>query len=128
MNMKIAPFGRVSDFFGIEFIKPVLFNHIGDDIMPQTLQRKSHIGVFLHLPIQFSDILVNFFHCFFAYFARLSNSSPLLAVNDVGLGRVHQTLQYEHFFNNILHLLHGRYFVFFEPTIQNFHHSVGNLF
>ena len=53
--------------------------------MVQPLQRKRHIGVFLHFPIQFFQILVNPFHRFIADHGRFADAPALFAVKDVGL-------------------------------------------
>ena len=123
MNMKIFVVGCFSDLFGINFVQPIFFGNFFDGVLIKPLQRKSHIGVLLNLPIKLPQIPVNHFARFIHHFHGFPDSSSLLSVKNIGFGCFNQPVKNQNFFNNILHLLNVRNFFVFEPSFQNLSHS-----
>ncbi len=127
VQMEIAGFVGFADFFGIDFVQPVFFDDVGNRVMVQPLQRERHIGVFLHLPVEFFQVLVHPFHRFIRRHRRLADAPSLLAVQDVGLGGFHQTFEYQNFLHDILDLFDGRDLAVLETAVEKFEHPFGHL-
>src|SRR3989338_1200391 len=112
MDMKISAAMSFLDFARVNFPKPITFTDLRGNIVVKSLQRKSHIAVFIAPPVLFIQITRN--EVRIKFIGDFTDLGMLFAVKNIGLGALAVRGCQQNLFNNVLDFFDGMGLIFDE--------------